>query len=132
MASAKQQGIGTTSPVPEGGHALTVRTSHIRVPGTVRVNESVRADLGVENRETVAVHHGRKSVALHLFGDRHVAPGHVVLRRPDMERLGVRDGESVVLVSYPKGRAALKGAFSRVGARLGRRLDLTDVESKEE
>ena len=132
MQSRKTVGTRTTGPPAFDERSLTVKASHVRVGGAVRVNTSVLDAIGVSPRGIAEVGFGEKSVALHLFGDRHVPARAIMLRPPDMKRLGVKEGETVVLRSYVKGGAAVRGAFRRAGSRLSRRLDLSEEEPKEE
>ncbi len=130
MAVAEQEKVERGQDQPLEGIALVVRQSHVRVGGATRVHESVLERLGAQRRDAVEVGFQDKHVAVHLFADRHVDPRQIVLRPPEMKRLGVKEGERVEVRPYTTGRAAVRGAFARAGARLSRRLDLTDSETK--
>ena len=132
MEPRKPEGVVTAAPPVFQERPLKVKASHVRVAGAVRVNEGVLKAVGVSHRDVVEVGYGTKSVALHLFGDRHVPAKEIVLRPPDMKRLGVKEGEVVTLRSYVKGGAAVRGSFRRVGARIARRLDLSEPETEGE
>lgn len=132
MNPQEPEGVETAAPPTFEERSLKVRASHIRVAGAVRVNEGVLEKIGITSRSIVEIGYGEKRVAVHLFGDRHVRPGEIILRAPDMKRLGVKDGDVVALRSYTKGRAAVRDAFRRAGTRLSRRLDLSEEETKEE
>ena len=132
MEPRKPEGAETAAPPAFEERTLKVKASHVRVAGAVRVNENLLEAIGVPRRGIVEIGYGTKSVALHLFGDRHVPSQEIVLRPPDMKRLGVKEGEVVTLRSYVKGGAAVRGAFRRAGARLSRRLDLSEPETEGE
>lgn len=80
------------------------------------MHDSVLQDLGVETKSIVVVQAGKKQLALHLFADRHVDPQHIVLRMPDMRRLGVRAGESVSLRPHVPVRQMIRRPFRRRAA----------------
>ena len=132
MEPRTPEGAETAAPPAFEERSLKVKASHVRVAGAVRVNEGVLEAIGVPPRGIAEVGFGTKSVAVHLFGDRHVPSPEIVLRPPDMKRLGVKEGEVVTLRSYVKGGAAVRGAFRRAGARLSRRMDLSEPESEGE
>ena len=117
-----------TASEPREGVVLTVRASHIRLPGSGRVHAEVLETMGRAQKDLVEVVHDARSVAVHVFGDRHVAHDHIVLRRTDMHRLGVSEGDPVTVRGYTSSRQAVRGAMRRTATRLGRRMDLVESE----
>lgn len=114
-----------------GGRAFAVRPSRVRTGGTSRIHESALTDLGVNKGDLVEVESGGRRLALHLYGDAHVAPDQIVLRPPDMKRLGVGAGASVTVRPYARGWEAVRGAARRFGTGLSERFDLADRPTEE-
>ena len=130
MATGKGAELETIATAPSEGRRLTVRQSHIRTGGTTRIHETVRAEMGFDHRALVEVSYGERSVAVHLFADHHVPVDQIVLRRPDMDRLGVPEGEQVVIRPLKRGRAAMRDAFGRFNARLEAGFRRSDTDSE--
>ena len=78
---------------------LTVRKSHIKVDGTCRVPESVLPLVDVEEKGHLAIHFGGESIMCTMFADHMMTEGHIKLRSEDMEKLGAKEGDSVVIAS---------------------------------
>lgn len=124
--------MGTNLSTAEGeGRAFAVRPSRVRTGGTSRIHESALSELGVNKGDLVEVEFGDRRLALHLYGDAHVARDQIVLRMPDMKRLGVEAGGSVKVRPYARGWTAVRGAARRFGSGLSQRLDLSDRPTEE-
>jgi hypothetical protein len=108
---------------------LVVRKSQVRVPGSTRVHLSHLEQIGGKSNDMVVITSGKKSVALHAFADDLVPKNTIVLRSPAMQRLGIEEGDKVVMSSYTTGGKAVRQAFHSAGVRMGRRMDLIDEES---
>ena len=78
---------------------LTVMKSPIKVDGTCRVPESVLPVIGMEEKAQLAIHYEGESILCTMFADHLIPDGAIKLRAADMERLGVKDGESVIVGS---------------------------------
>jgi hypothetical protein len=78
---------------------LKVLKSHIKVDGTCRVPESVLPLIDVEEKGQLAIHFDGESILCTMFADHMISEGHIKLRSEDMEKLGVKEGDSVVVAS---------------------------------
>ena len=126
MATRKGLETQPTDLETDEGRALRVRQSHVRTGGTTRINEGVRAELGGDRRTLVEVRFEGKSVAVHLFADPHVPVDRIVLRRPEMTRLGVPEGGEVHLRPMRSARSSVRDAMGRLGRRVGVGLDVSE------
>ena len=126
MAKAKGPTEARSRAEDAEGRELTVRRSHVRVAGSTRIHESVLNELGVGKGDVVDVGFGARHLALHLYADPHVRPDHIVLRHPDLERLGAHEGDQVRVRPHLRSWDALRRRTARIGQRVAKRLDLTD------
>ena len=78
---------------------LTVKKSPIKVDGTCRVPETVLPLIDVEEKGQLAIHFREKSILCTMFADHMISDGHIKLRSEDMERIGAKEGDSVVVAS---------------------------------
>ena len=126
MAKAREHkdDTGPTDDAP--GRELTVRRSRVRLAGSTRIHESVLSELGLDKGDVVDVGFGPRHLALHLYADAHVRPDHIVLRHPDLERLGAHEGDRVRVRPHVRSWAALRRGTAKIGHRLAKRLDLDD------
>lgn len=131
MVEATKTMGANLSPEEGEGRAFAVRPSRVRTGGTSRIHESALHELGVNKGDLVEVESGDRRLALHLYADAHVARDQIVLRSPDMKRLGVEAGASVTVRPYVRGWAAARGAARRFGRGLSERLDLSDRPTEE-
>lgn len=78
---------------------LTVQMSPIKVDGTCRVPETALALIDVEEKEQLAIHFGGESILCTMYADHMMTDGHIKLRTEDMNRIGVKEGDTVVVAS---------------------------------
>lgn len=78
---------------------LKVQKSPIKVVGTCRVPESVLHLIDVEEKGQLAIHFDGKSILCTMYADHMILDGHIKLRSEDMKKLGLNEGDSVVVAS---------------------------------
>lgn len=122
MATAKEAVPEHAPQLGIGGRPLTVRSSDIRPGGAVRIHESVRAELGLASNTLVEVNFGKRTLALRLFADERIGRDEILLREPDMRRLGVAIGEQVEIRPYLPAAVIVREGARDLGRGIERKL----------
>ena len=86
---------------------LIVVESRITRGGIARINKRVLSDLGLTNGDHIVVKHGNKTILVRVVGDSLIDEGEISLRAKDRKKLGVKEGDLVVVSKY----SPLKSGF---------------------
>ena len=86
---------------------LIVVESRITRGGIARVNKRVLDAMKLANGDHVVVKYGKKSILVKIIGDNLIDEGEISLRAKDRKRLGVREGDYVVVSRYSPLRGGL-------------------------
>ena len=81
---------------------LRVKKSPISGSGIARVNLSVMDRINISEGKTAIISSGKKSTVVRLVADERMDRGRISIRRKDLIKLRVREGDEVELTSFKK------------------------------
>jgi formylmethanofuran dehydrogenase subunit D len=89
--------------------SLDVKESHIEgEDGVARINDNLLAKLGAEEGHSIEVAHESKAILVTIFGDNMIEENLISLRPGDRKKLGVSQGDKVILKLSKSWGASIK------------------------
>ncbi len=82
--------------------SLKVEKSPVKSGGRARVNTESIEDLEVDDGELIVVSSDRKDILVSVYGDDLINLGKIKLRKLDVEKLGVGEGQTVNIKKHKK------------------------------
>lgn len=82
--------------------SLIVEASPVKSGGRARVNTETVQNMDVEDGELIVLSSDRKDILVSISGDSLINEGKIKLRRLDLEKLGVSEGQTVNIKRHKK------------------------------
>ncbi len=79
---------------------LTVEPSVISIGGSARVQKSALQGLGIDDGGLAVIRSEKKDVLLNVFPDGMLDDGIIKLRKVDMDKLSVQEGDKVKMMAH--------------------------------
>ena len=86
--------------------------------GVARIHESYVKDIDEDDIKTVMLRKDDRKVAVKLVSDSRAPKNVVTLRKGDMDKLGIEDGEEIVITPYTSLSDDIKGKWKQFKEKL--------------
>lgn len=84
----------------EEKNELTVQKSPVKFGGRARINKDVLEKLDITKGDTILVRSKSKDILVSLYYDGFMKDKNIKLREEDMKKLGVEEGDKVVIKEH--------------------------------
>jgi len=114
---------------------LKAKTSMIRgQPGLVRVHESLMEDVDFNPGDKVLLctPEVEKGIIVKLNADKFISKGMASIRKRDMNKLKIQDGDVVIIKNYKKYTESLKEGYQKIKEKVKRKKQEEEEEETEE
>ncbi|MDP6155129.1 MAG: hypothetical protein QGH39_11885 [Candidatus Thermoplasmatota archaeon] len=114
---------------------LKAKTSRIKgQPGLVRVHESLVEDVDFNAGDKVFMCTPEidKGVIVKLNADKFIPTDVASIRKRDMDKLNIQDGDTVIIKNYKKYTESLKDGYQKIKDKIIRKKDVEETEEDEE